>query len=83
MRGFAAGRVSDGTRTRDRLDHNQELYRLSYAHRGVPAGQGPGDARNLAAASRPEGSVRGAEQGAGSRAPPGPWRPLWPLEGWA
>jgi hypothetical protein len=26
-------RVSDGTRTRDRLDHNQELYRLSYAHR--------------------------------------------------
>ena len=27
-------RVSDGTRTRDRLDHNQELYLLSYAHRG-------------------------------------------------
>ena len=26
-------RVSDGTRTRDRLDHNQELYQLSYAHR--------------------------------------------------
>jgi hypothetical protein len=26
-------RVSDGTRTRDRLDHNQELYLLSYAHR--------------------------------------------------
>ena len=26
------GRVSDGTRTRDRLDHNQELYQLSYAH---------------------------------------------------
>jgi hypothetical protein len=24
--------VSDGTRTRDRLDHNQELYLLSYAH---------------------------------------------------
>jgi hypothetical protein len=33
------GRVSDGTRTRDRLDHNQELYRLSYAHRGAPAGR--------------------------------------------
>ena len=32
MHGFAAGRVSDGTRTRDRLDHNQELYLLSYAH---------------------------------------------------
>jgi hypothetical protein len=26
-------RVSDGTRTRDHLDHNQELYQLSYAHR--------------------------------------------------
>ena len=26
--------VSDGTRTRDHLDHNQELYQLSYAHRG-------------------------------------------------
>ena len=25
--------VSDGDRTRDRLDHNQELYQLSYAHR--------------------------------------------------
>jgi hypothetical protein len=25
--------VSDGIRTHDRLDHNQELYRLSYAHR--------------------------------------------------
>jgi hypothetical protein len=25
--------VSDGIRTRDRLDHNQELYQLSYAHR--------------------------------------------------
>ena len=32
MHGFAAVRVSDGTRTRDRLDHNQELYLLSYAH---------------------------------------------------
>jgi hypothetical protein len=28
--------VSDGTRTHDRLDHNQELYQLSYAHRGIP-----------------------------------------------
>jgi hypothetical protein len=28
--------VSDGTRTRDHLDHNQELYRLSYAHHGKP-----------------------------------------------
>src|SRR5258707_6882477 len=27
-----AARVSEGTRTPDRLDHNQELYQLSYAH---------------------------------------------------
>jgi hypothetical protein len=26
-------KVSDRTRTGDRLDHNQELYQLSYAHR--------------------------------------------------
>ena len=30
--GLQPVRVSDGTRTRDRLDHNQELYQLSYAH---------------------------------------------------
>src|SRR5690242_14259030 len=30
----AFSKVSDGTRTHDRLDHNQELYQLSYAHRG-------------------------------------------------
>ncbi len=28
-------KVSEGTRTPDRLDHNQELYQLSYAHRAV------------------------------------------------
>jgi hypothetical protein len=27
--------VSDGIRTRDRLDHNQELYQLSYAHQAA------------------------------------------------
>jgi hypothetical protein len=35
-------RVSEGTRTPDRLDHNQELYQLSYTHHGsvrnVPMG---------------------------------------------
>jgi hypothetical protein len=31
MRGLLRG-VSDGTRTRGHLDHNQELYQLSYAH---------------------------------------------------
>jgi hypothetical protein len=39
--------VSDGTRTRDRLDHNQELYLLSYAHHAAAL---LGDVRNLAAA---------------------------------
>ena len=34
----ASKRVSDGTRTRDRLDHNQELYQLSYAHQGSGSG---------------------------------------------
>ena len=38
LRRFAALRVSDGTRTRDRLDHNQELYLLSYAHHVPPRG---------------------------------------------
>jgi mannitol-1-/sugar-/sorbitol-6-phosphatase len=38
--------VSDGTRTRDRLDHNQELYQLSYAHQA---------SRNLASGRRLDG----------------------------
>jgi len=52
-------RVSDGTRTRDRLDHNQELYRLSYAHRGVPP-VGAGDAPNLAAPPSAAEALSGA-----------------------
>jgi hypothetical protein len=28
--------VSDGDRTRDRRNHNPELYQLSYAHHGRP-----------------------------------------------
>jgi hypothetical protein len=31
-RGVSDTRVSDGTRTRDILDHNQVLYQLSYTH---------------------------------------------------
>ena len=27
--------VDDGIRTHDRLDHNQELYQLSYVHRAA------------------------------------------------
>ncbi len=41
----ATVKVSDGTRTRDRLDHNQELYQLSYAHqarRSVALSSGAG-----------------------------------------
>jgi hypothetical protein len=45
--------VSDGTRTRDRLDHNQELYLLSYAHHVVAL---LGDVRNLAVGSGASGA---------------------------
>jgi hypothetical protein len=42
-------RVSDGTRTRDRLDHNQELYQLSYAHQvGRQSSAGRGSLRGRA-----------------------------------
>jgi hypothetical protein len=40
-------KVSEGTRTPDRLDHNQELYQLSYAHREATEssnGSRPGEA---------------------------------------
>jgi hypothetical protein len=43
--------VSDGTRTRDRLDHNQELYQLSYAHQAglnLAPGLRPGLTREVA-----------------------------------
>ena len=67
-------RVSDGTRTRDRLDHNQELYRLSYAHRDVR-----NVAVDLAAAARARGAVSRGGSGrtrcggrAQSRRLPGP-----------
>ena len=43
-------RVSEGTRTPDRLDHNQELYQLSYAHRA-------GNESTSAAPSSSDGSV--------------------------
>ncbi len=42
--------MSDRIRTGDRLDHNQELYQLSYAHRALS--NVPGDA------GRPLGEVR-------------------------
>jgi hypothetical protein len=43
----SSARVSEGTRTPDRLDHNQELYQLSYAHRAT---------LNLAALAGAEGA---------------------------
>ncbi len=44
--------MSDGTRTRDRRDHNPELYQLSYAHReGANASSGR---RALASCGGPE-----------------------------
>ena len=48
--------MSDGTRTRGHLDHNQELYQLSYAHQdgfkssaalGAADGQRPRQDSNL------------------------------------
>src|SRR5579875_3748836 len=58
------GRVSDGTRTHDRLDHNQELYQLSYAHRGRPNLSAP--RRSIPASWR----RRRIPVAAGSRSPP-------------
>ncbi len=47
--------MSDGTRTRDILDHNQVLYQLSYAHQ-APA-KGIGSDRGRGAAALPCGAV--------------------------
>ena len=55
-------RVSDGTRTRDRLDHNQVLYQLSYTHhpcptsrkiRGVPSSDDECSVPGLAGRNQP------------------------------
>jgi hypothetical protein len=50
--------VSDGTRTHDRLDHNQELYQLSYAHH--VAGRGPHRGEHSACAAPADGGAEGA-----------------------
>ena len=36
----APQKVSDGIRTRDRRDHNPELYQLSYAHQASTESSG-------------------------------------------
>jgi hypothetical protein len=51
--------VSDGTRTRDRLDHNQELYLLSYAHQGGPLARRP---TNLAVADPATEQTQGTKR---------------------
>ncbi len=49
-------KVDDGIRTHDRLDHNQELYQLSYVHQGrsnlAPAHARTGQARYPATPDR-------------------------------
>ncbi len=50
--------MSDGTRTHDRLDHNQELYQLSYAHH--VAGRGPRPREHSACARGPDHPARRA-----------------------
>jgi hypothetical protein len=35
--------VADRIRTGDRLDHNQELYQLSYSHHAASQSSGPAD----------------------------------------
>lgn len=35
--------MDDRIRTGDRLDHNQELYQLSYVHRAASQSSGPAD----------------------------------------
>ena len=41
MIGADCERVDDRIRTGDRLDHNQELYQLSYVHRVGVQSSGP------------------------------------------
>jgi hypothetical protein len=41
IRGRVTLGVSDGTRTRDFLDHNQVLYQLSYTHHAYAEGPRP------------------------------------------
>ena len=57
-------KVSEGTRTPDRLDHNQELYQLSYAHRGqlnLPAPGGRACAGEMPAVAPVTGCPRYAQ----------------------
>ena len=73
--------MKDGIRTRDRRDHNPELYQLSYLHHRSPPTEGAG------ASPAPDRAVdvkgyhvrgRASHGGAGPRSRPlAPPRPLW------
>jgi hypothetical protein len=53
--------VNDGIRTHDRLDHNQELYQLSYVHQEYGSGTRPGSIANLHhRAPRPRAALPGS-----------------------
>ena len=57
--------MADGTRTRGRLDHNQELYQLSYSHHAACnlAGQG----RDHVVADQGDGVEGAVEEALGHR----------------
>jgi hypothetical protein len=72
--------VSDGTRTRDSLDHNQGLYQLSYTHHSTPALKLP--APSCSVLHRPDGRLDlgraveapyGQAGGVGVRCETAPW----------
>ena len=51
--------MSDGARTRDRLDHNQELYQLSYAHHDVARPKSSGASATIGAGAGDHAFRRG------------------------
>ncbi len=63
--------VSDGTRTRDILDHNQGLYQLSYTHHRCPASLG--NLRSVAEPGRPHRIEIRDNEFVHSAAGPGPF----------
>ena len=67
--------MSEGTRTPDRLDHNQELYQLSYAHRESTESSNGGACRWPTHWLEP---ATGARAGHGlSRTTCGSWSETW------
>lgn len=73
--------MSEGTRTPDRLDHNQELYQLSYAHR-VSTESTSAQARSRSR-SRPDGLVRVCGEPHSTHGAPGRPNLRLPAEGFS